>query len=548
MKFFTNSLKRLKLGREISRYLLIVILALIIHGLIYYSGGTVSAFPQLNFLPIFLSSIFWGIRGSLTVAVLLGIFTGPFCPLDVVAGIPQSTENWVFRLAIYVIVGCTLGYLLERNRAAESRLRENDLKDSFTGLGNINKLIPMLHEKMSSDASFYLVIIKAENLDSIYKYLDVDDVMDIQKVIISKISAYFDSNTIYSVNHYEYGLIMENTEKKLLMESINEFFSEQFESVCVGDYTFNLILHAGIVNYRDRNYNMTELLNKARIALDAGDVSKSEVCFYDEKVEIENKLYYEISNTLLHSLDNREFYTVLQPIVDLNKNEIVNAEVLLRWDRGSREPIGPGIFIDVAEQTGLIKYLSMFVLDEAISHLGNFKDNGISIRLSINVTSNELSDPKMYRLFEEIVNKTDVNPVDICYEITERVVSRDISRLKMIMTAGIAHDFTFEIDDFGTGYNSVMVLFDLPVQVIKIDKCCIDLIETDRGRMIIEEIIQLVHMLGGTVIAEGVETREQFLILKEIDCDQIQGYYFSKPLRQGEFVEYCKKFDMNNYL
>ncbi|MGD6731659.1 MAG: EAL domain-containing protein [Pleomorphochaeta sp.] len=515
---------------------------------VYYTGGTSTAWAQLNYIPIFAAAYLWGQKGSLIISFLLGLMVGPFMPLDRFHNIiSQTPENWLIRMILYLGIAWVVGYIFSKNNKYQKIIKDNFSKGQFDGFYNTNKLIIDLNKLMDENDSFDIIFINISNLEDISKYVKYSITTDIAKDCLNKLESYFSNVQKYSITTAEYIFIIKNEAPELIDLKLFNYVQSFNNSVKIDEYLFKLIIKIGFVKYNGVKTNAIELFNKARIAADQGEPTKSGSYNYDNDFEEEQKLYNDISGSLNSAIANKEMYTVFQPIIDINENKITNAEILIRWNRSDKKPIGPNIFIPIAEETGSIKVLTKWIIISTIKHYLIFKEKGLNLTYSINVSANELLDEDFIQWALKYFNIKNLNLNDFGIEITERVLSKDNTKLNNVLKYLKNQGFDIEIDDFGTGYNSLMTIGEIPFNIIKIDKYFIDRIFDNGIKTIIEHIINAIHEIGGQVIAEGVETKEQYLILRDLKCDKIQGYYFSKPLLAEDFYDYCSSFDIKKY-
>ncbi len=237
------------------------------------------------------------------------------------------------------------------------------------------------------------------------------------------------------------------------------------------------------------------------------------------------------------AIEQNEFILHYQPKVDFTTGLICGAEALLRWQPPNEELVSPLKFIPIAEETGLIDRIGEWVIIEACRKIKSLKDKiGYSIPIAVNVSPKQFSQPNLANSIKNILNDIGVTPEHLELEITESTLTDDaekfISALHSLKKIGIK----LAVDDFGTGYSSLAYLKDFPVDRLKIDKAFVHNLENDMSNIaILKAIIVLGQSLGMKVIAEGVETAYQYNFLKTIGCDELQGYYFSKPLPEDEF-------------
>lgn len=530
------------------RISLIILLATVITYIVFMTGGTKGAWTQLYFIIIVLAAYYWKVKGSLLVALALGIMTGPFMPLDTSRGTMQTPENWIVRMLIYIVIGAFAGYILQKNEEINNRMRDKDLINEFTGLYNTNKLFPELNKMLKNDEKFYLVFFDIKNLNEINKYVSYSVVKDIMHYFISSIKSEYEGNDLYSGNFNEFTLVLKDYNKHEISQTIFNNLKNTLNSIKIDGYSFYLIIKVGIAFSNGAELEAMELYRRARIAASQGGNFESGVYTFDPAFNEERKLFHEISGSLQAAINNNEFYLVYQPIISLNENEISSVEVLARWNRGERKPIGPGIFIKIAEETGLIQKITKEIIKQHIYHLLNWEKVDIRIKTSVNITANELIDDSFVEWLKEIIDEKDIDSSNLEIEITERILSRDGNKLNGILSNLQSQGYCISIDDFGTGHNTLRDLIEMKVDVIKIDKYFIDRIDEKHTKSLIKHLIDLAHEMGMLVVSEGVETKEQLIILKQLGCDKIQGYYFSKPLLPDDFANYYTSFDISKYI
>ncbi|MGD1821707.1 MAG: EAL domain-containing protein [Pleomorphochaeta sp.] len=526
-----------------------IILSLLVYFIVYNNGGTTSAWAQLNFIIIIISAFFFKIHGALITATVLGIIMGPYMPQDTAHHLMQTPQNWIFRIIIYFSVGFIVSFYLNKSNKYEEIKKDNFLKNHTNGLYNSNKLFLDLKNLNETNTKYQLVCIKIINLEEISKYYDFNIINVISKYIVKIINEINNINTIYSISASEFIVTINDNNITNTMNNFNSFLNKFVQSIKVEDYNFKLILKIGLLQDDKQNhFNAIDIFNKVRIATDQGSPYEPGIFIYDKNFATNRKLYNDIACSLLNDIKKDKLYLVYQPIVDLRTKEINDCEVLVRWNRENKQPVGPNIFVKVAEDIGIIQELTKWVSVHALNNCDKWIAKGCVVKHSINITAGELLDDELrdwaYNLFNN--HKTDFDCIGL--ELTERVLSKDNIKLKQVLNDLQKRGFIIEIDDFGTGYNSLMFLEEIPTDVIKIDKYFIDKIYNKEMQIIIKKIISAIQKTGGTVVAEGVETKEQYYILKELGCDKIQGYLFSKPLETNDFLDYYNKFNISNYI
>jgi EAL domain-containing protein (putative c-di-GMP-specific phosphodiesterase class I) len=223
--------------------------------------------------------------------------------------------------------------------------------------------------------------------------------------------------------------------------------------------------------------------------------------------------------------------------VDVASGEISSAEALVRWQHYKHGVIPPGDFIPLAERTGLIKELSIFLMKMVLQQVAEWLRGGLEIEVSVNISAQDLLDPELPDIMAGLLASYEVPPSQLVVEITETTIITDPERALEVMSRLAGMGVKLSIDDFGTGYSSLSTLKKMPISEIKIDQSFVtDMMTSSNDLTIVQATIGLAHNLGLKVVAEGVETREVADRLKDLACDSLQGFFFSKPVPPEEFA------------
>ncbi len=265
------------------------------------------------------------------------------------------------------------------------------------------------------------------------------------------------------------------------------------------------------------------------------------IVFSDSMAE-NSKRFLKIANGLRGAIKNSEFYTVIQPILSVKTGKIVSGEILLRW-RSQDADISPAEFIPVAEMTGSILEIGRWVFDQACGVLGALRKmlpDQMLPHISVNVSARQLSDDSVVDFLLNTVQKHRISPTNLSVEVTETALISDIEKTVSALNSIGRAGFLVAVDDFGTGYSSLSMLKKLPVDTLKVDKIFVDdIAQSEDAYSIASAIVSMAHSLGLSVTAEGVETKQQLEVLTVLGCDNVQGYYFYRPLPVEEFVLLC---------
>ncbi len=300
----------------------------------------------------------------------------------------------------------------------------------------------------------------------------------------------------------------------------------------------------GIATYPNDAESVEELIKKADIAMYQAKANGRNNCqFYHPDMDKHTQRRLVLENSLRKALGNEEFYVLYQPKVDLLSNRITALEALLRWEHPEIGTILPNDFIALAEESGLIVPLGEWVLRQACQQSFSWQKQGIdNVRIAVNVSGFQLKRKDFVDQVKKILKETGVEGHSLEFEITETVIMQNPEFAVNILNKFRDMGIHIAIDDFGTGYSSLAHLKRFSVNTLKIDKSFVDEVNfNSTDAAIATAIIAMGKSLNMSVVAEGVETEEQLDFLKRENCNQIQGFLFSKPLPASEIFELLKK-------
>ena len=323
--------------------------------------------------------------------------------------------------------------------------------------------------------------------------------------------------------------------------------TDKISNVC-GDMPTSVKLRIGVYEFCDKKLDIRARFDRAKIAADLirNNYSVS-VSKFDEQL-MENELFAEqLVDEFPKALAEGQFQVFFQPKFNItgDKPVLSSAEALVRWFHPTLGMISPGKFIPLFEEDGLIAQLDEYIWKNTAATISDWKKRlGISVPVSVNLSRAEMYDPKLVETFEKITSEAGITSKDIYLEITESAYVRDSDQIVDRVTELREHGFFIEMDDFGSGYSSLNMISELPIDALKLDMMFIrNAFDKINDTRMISIVIDIADYLGVPVIAEGVETEEQYLALKKLGCTIIQGYYFSKPLPAGEFEKFLTAKD-----
>jgi len=323
------------------------------------------------------------------------------------------------------------------------------------------------------------------------------------------------------------------------IEELNKVLSAP---VNIGKFSIRVGVNMGISFFPDDSDDPSELIQKAHLALSYAKEHNFLFHLFSKELEDHIKARFEIRDELLNALERREFTMFYQPIIKARNLEVVGAEALLRWQHPERGLLSPLQFLDVAMETGLIVDIGRLVISMVMEQLKRWLSKGLKLRVSFNASLKEFIHEDFAAFLISKVKEEGVAPEYVDIEITEAATCDEPERVKRIMELLKQHGFMLSLDDFGTGFSSLKALVDFPIDRIKIDKSFVcGMLDDEKSYQVVYASCLLGDSLSFITVAEGVETKEQFEALLRLGVDEVQGFYFSKPLPSQDFEVFVRR-------
>jgi diguanylate cyclase len=308
------------------------------------------------------------------------------------------------------------------------------------------------------------------------------------------------------------------------------------EPLSLDDQTVDIGAGLGIAGYPIHADSAEALLSMAEVAMYAAKQQSDGAVVYDAAMDKSSDKSLSLLTELRNAIERNEFRLHVQPKMKLDTGEVVGIEALVRWMHPERGNIFPDEFIPFAEQTGFIRVLTHWVLDQSAALCRELQVRGIDLKMSVNLSTRDLIDQDLPAKFNDILVRHQLAASSFCLEITESAIMDDPVRAQQTLERLHAMGVDLSIDDFGTGYSSLAYLKRLPVDELKIDKSFVLNMENDIGdTKIVRSTIDLGHNMGLRVVAEGIESEAVWRLLAALGCDQGQGYFMSRPI-PGEML------------
>ena len=369
---------------------------------------------------------------------------------------------------------------------------------------------------------------------------------DVGDLLLKEVSVRFSSflrsgDTVARLGGDEFAIILSDNSTtynvSIVAQKIIDTISEPFH---LKNYTCSVGTSIGIAVYPSDGDDIEHLTKNADIAMyHAKNEGRNNYQFYSEDLNVNTIERMAFENELHKAIDNNEFILYYQPVYEAHTEKIVSMEALIRWRHPSRGLLLPGDFIPLAEETGYIKKIGIWVAQQACKQIKEWQKIGYEdIRVAINISAQQFSQNDGMKSISRIIQGEEISSGCLEIELTESCILENednaAETMQELRKFGIDH----AIDDFGTGYSSLKFIKQLPINKIKIDRSFVkDITENKDDSAIVSAIIAMAHNLQLKVVAEGVETREQLEHLNNLGCNEIQGYFFSTPLPVEELEE-----------
>jgi|GEM_PF-4202460 len=341
-------------------------------------------------------------------------------------------------------------------------------------------------------------------------------------------------------------LLQEVNEPEQIIVVVRKLLSAIMKPVVILDQECRVTASIGICQCPKDGLDAQTLMKNADIAMYfAKEEGKNNYQFYSKDINTPSLKRLTLETSLRRALEFQEFRLLYQAKLDFKSQQITGVEALLRWEHPELGMVPPLQFIPLAEETGLIVPIGKWVLKTACAQNVAWKEQGLPpLCMAVNLSLRQFMDPNLLLDLADILQETGMDPTLLELEITESMVMHNIDRVIKLLADIKQMGIRLAIDDFGTGYSSLAQLKRFPFDTLKVDRSFIRDLPTDiEDRAITEAIIKMGNSLGLTVIAEGVETKEQETFLREHACNQMQGYYLSKPITANQFSTFLRKHE-----
>lgn len=431
---------------------------------------------------------------------------------------------------------------IEKLQEQEEALRRQSTQDPTTMLANRVYFSEYLNQRLQLNAlqSFAIIAIGIDRFPQINHALGHHIGERLLHHVASRLSSYLtQAELIARLNNNVFIALMPHINSNnytQIAEEIIHLFETPFSV-----YTVNIDLDVllGFSFFPKDGENAQALIQKADVALYVARFSTDRYSYYQTEKDPHHVNKISLMSELREGLTQNEFEVYYQPQINLQKGKIEQVESLIRWQHPTKGFMAPEQFIPLAEETGHIKKLTLWLLESTILQCHRWQQHGLNLKIAINLSVKDLMNKNLIPMVKELLLANPITPSLITFEITETAFIRDpekvMKTIRKLKTLGVH----ISIDDFGTGYSSLNFLRKLPIDEIKIDKSFIqDIKHSMPDAQIVKSIIALSHNLDLSIVAEGIDDEETFKWLKAEGCDRGQGFFFSPPLSLQELMQW----------
>jgi diguanylate cyclase (GGDEF)-like protein len=448
-------------------------------------------------------------------------------------------------LVFFVLLLPVLGRTSRRLKSYVAEIRYQARHDSLTGLSNREALhenvTAALHTRRS-DEHLAVFLIDLDRFKEVNDSLGHDAGDELLCELARRLADVAGDAPVSRLGGDEFAVVLEHTTPHGAVEFAQALRHSIEAPGTIRGIPVSVDASIGIALAPDDGDDVGQLVRRADVAMYVAKEARAGVLRYDPSSDRNDAGKLVLMTELRAAVERGELEVHYQPIVNASSGTLSKVEALVRWRHPTKGMLQPAAFIPLAEHTRLIIALNRFVLTESVRQCGIWRRRGVDVGVTVNMTVLDLLERSFVSDVADTLRASDFPPSALTIEITEGAFVQEPDRVRRTLDTLRGLDVQVAIDDFGTGYSSLSYLKDLPVDVLKIDRSFVsDIPDSDASTAIVAAAIELSHRLDLTVVAEGVETSEQYRCLEELGCDLIQGYLISRPVPAATLNELMAK-------
>ncbi|MEN8237123.1 MAG: GGDEF domain-containing phosphodiesterase [Pseudomonadota bacterium] len=510
-------------------------------GVVYLTGGTSHAFVHIFYIPIILAGFFFSIWGGILAALIAGLLTGPWMPLDVSLSTQQLTFDWVIRCLFFVLMGSLSGMGSHLFRRYLHIIEQQSLTNPMTGLPNLRGLQRDFMTLTQQGNKVAVIVMEIRNLQDLEQALGATYTEEILQALAKDLQTIlpFAACLGHSQTSGFIVLLPGAENLNVLLETLRGQSAKTYTAAGAPVY---LEFAYGVALWPKDDQELNQLVRKAKVAVQTLQGFAQDVAHYAQAGKITREYNVRLLYDLDQAIKKQELILHYQPKVAFASGQIVGVEALVRWPHSQKGLINPGEFLPLAEETFLINPLTHWLFRQAVQDLHTLHKANFNLRVAVNVSVKNFYTPKLFEELIQLFEDESMSPKDFEIEITESAISPDIQAVIDVARRLRATGMKVSIDDFGTGQASQSYLYELPLDGLKIDQSFIrSLGQNSTGDAIVKSTILLGQELNLEVTAEGVETKAQYELLKKMGCALGQGYVIARPAPIEELMRWLSR-------
>ncbi|WP_062321483.1 EAL domain-containing protein [Halolactibacillus sp. JCM 19043] len=426
---------------------------------------------------------------------------------------------------------------ISERKTFEQALNRSLYFDPLTQLPNRFYFKQKLKDRLKSHLATSLVMISFDEINHIQHAYGEDTMTFILKELSDLMSPYSFIQLFSRTGESEFSFIVNTNEQEKLDEYIQTVIKAIEEPWHLNEKDVITTISVGVSISQDQSID--QLMIEAEMALKEAQLDDEvKTHYYHPDQREQSKRQLQLKNDLYYASDYQEFELFYQPIVDVREERLYGFESLLRWKHPSYGYVSPTEFIPIAEQSGRIVQIGYWVMEKACQQLKLWEDSGLEAVVSVNISYRQIIEEDFVERVKTIINHCGCHRHHLVFELTENILMKDIALSNRVLNELKAIGIRISVDDFGIGYSSLSYIKKFPIDILKIDRAFVrNLDEETNDLAIIRAIVEMSRSLNLRVVIEGVETEAQLKLLKQLRCQLIQGYLFSKPLPPKEVVK-----------
>lgn len=544
MDYF-NLYKRIIFPNKKTKSLMIVLIVLLFvfgYIVVRQTGGTEFAYLHLLYIPIILSGFVFSVRGGALAGIIAGFLMSPLMPLNNPYDLMQPLLSWTLRMGFYTLIGAIAGVGASIFKAYLEELELKQITDPLTGLPNLNGLMKTFSELIdNTNNALIIVVVELFHIRAIEQALGTEGTRTLLKEFAENLKETVDKNgTLGVLQAHQFAILVQDERKVSEIIKSCEILSQQ--TYHIANIPLFVEMRFGISRYPYDDQDLNNLTRKALISINIPKNQGELVSRFDKSTDDISDRNLLILHHLKNAIDSKILSLEYQPKVYLQTDKVLGFEALIRWHDPVLGTISPEDFIPLAERTLLIQPLTRWVIETSLSQMHEWDKQNLLFPVSINFAMKNFQNPSIFTTLTQLLEQYNIPQHLLEIEVTETSVASSLSSIAIALNQLREIGLKIAIDDFGTGQASQQYLLELPIDVIKVDKVFVQSMgHNPAAAAIVKNAILLAHDLNVKVIAEGIETRKQYELLKEWGCDGGQGYLISRSMTAANATQWLKE-------